>query len=441
MSHTGDEAHRPSGSWGRPAAEPGAGWAVVDVETTGFRPGQARIVSVAALAVGDDGNVEHSVSSLLNPGVDPGPTHVHGLTAEMLAGKPCFADVAAELIEVLRGRTLVAHNVSFDYSFLAAEAELAGVELPIDSVMCTVELARRLDLGTDNMRLETLAAHWGVSQMKPHDALDDALVLAQILKPALVRARERKVWLPLRPVGQRRWPSGLVTHDELRPLKMLASRMPCPYLNPGRFVRGRPLVQGMRVALSAEVNRTHEELVERILHAGLAYTDAVDPETSVVICNRARARTGQGLSGPRARRSAGIRRRVHGLPRRRGRRHRHRGVHRRHPHGRAVRSVLRSLRPRRAPRDPGRERDRQLAQPRHGRIARVLADTAEVDPIVGKAIEHGLHHHLEHDARQRRTDAAMRAESERDVTVGCAVQDHLAGPVEFSLRRGWRRSS
>ena len=284
MSHT----------WGRPAAEPGEGWAVVDVETTGFRPGQARVVSVAALAVGDDGNVERSVASLLDPGVDPGPTHVHGLTAEMLAGQPTFADVAPELTEVLRGRTLVAHNVNFDYSFLAAEAELAAVELPIDSVMCTVELARRLGLDCDNMRLETLAAHWGISQMKPHDALDDALVLAQILKPALVRARERKVWLPLRPVERHTWPSGLVTHDELRPLKMIASRMPCPYLNPGRYVRGRPLVQGMRVALSAEVSRTHEELVERIVHAGLAYTDTIDPETSLVICNVSEPEQGRG---------------------------------------------------------------------------------------------------------------------------------------------------
>jgi len=160
--------------------------------------------------------------------------------------------------------------------------------------MCTVELARRLDLGVDNMRLETLASHWGVSQMKPHDALDDAMVLAQILKPALVRARERKVWLPLRPVERRRWPSGLVTHDELRPLKMLASRLPCPYMNPGRFVFGRPLVQGMRVALSAEVARTHEELVERILHAGLAYAEAVDPETSLVICNEREPEQGKG---------------------------------------------------------------------------------------------------------------------------------------------------
>jgi DNA polymerase-3 subunit epsilon len=102
------------------------------------------------------------------------------------------------------------------------------------------------------------------------------------------------VWLPLRPVERRRWPNGQVTHDELRPLKMLASRLPCPYLNPGRYVRGRPLVQGMRVALSAETTRTHEELVERILHAGLAFTDAIDPETSLVICNEPEPQQGKG---------------------------------------------------------------------------------------------------------------------------------------------------
>jgi DNA polymerase-3 subunit epsilon len=283
-----------SQTWGRPAAEPGAGWAVVDVETSGFRPGQARVVSVAALALGDDGNVEQSLYSLLNPGVDPGPTHVHGLTTEMLQGQPRFGDIVGDFVELLKGRTLVAHNVGFDYSFMAAEAELVGAELPVDTAMCTVELARRLELGTENLRLETLAAHWGITQIKPHDALDDAMVLAQILKPVLVRARERKVWLPLRPLSRRCWPNGQVTHEELRPLKMLASRLPCPYVNPGRFVEGRPLVQGMRVALSAEVTRTHEELIERIVHAGLAYADNVDPETSLVICNETAPEHGKG---------------------------------------------------------------------------------------------------------------------------------------------------
>ncbi len=119
--------------------------------------------------------------SLLNAGVDPGPTHVHGLTAAMLEDQPRFDDIVGDVIEVLRGRTLVAHNVAFDYAFLAAEAEIAGAELPVDAVMCTVELARRLDLGIDNLRLETLAAHWGVVQQRPHDAFDDAMVLTGVL--------------------------------------------------------------------------------------------------------------------------------------------------------------------------------------------------------------------------------------------------------------------
>lgn len=267
---------------------------MVDVETTGFHPRQARVVSVAALALGDDGNVESSFASLLNPGVDPGPTHVHGLTTEMLAGQPTFADVIGELNAVLAGRTLVAHNVGFDYAFLANEAELVGAELPIDTVMCTVELARRLNLGTDNLRLETLAAHWGVTQLRAHDALDDALVLAQILKPALAGAHDRKAWLPVRPVRRRRWPNGQVTHDELLPLKTIAARLPCDFQNPGRFVAGRPLVQGMRVALSAEVTHTYEELIERMLHAGLSYADTVDQQTSLVVCDDVDPEQGRG---------------------------------------------------------------------------------------------------------------------------------------------------
>jgi DNA polymerase-3 subunit epsilon len=281
-------------SWGRPATDGGGGWAVIDVETSGFRPGNARIISLAALALDVDGRVEESVVSLLDPGVDPGPTHVHGLTAAMLRDQPQFADIVGDVVEVLHGRTLVAHNVEFDYAFLTAEAEIVDTELPINAVMCTVELARRLELGIDNLRLETLAAYWGVPQRRPHDAFDDAVVLTGVLAAELERARERDVWLPVRPVTRRRWPNGRVTHDELRPLKMLASRMPCPYLNPGRYVLGGPLVQGMRVALAAEVGRTHEELVERILHAGLAYTDGVDWETSLVICNEPRPAHGKG---------------------------------------------------------------------------------------------------------------------------------------------------
>lgn len=280
--------------WGRPPGDPVPGWAVVDVETSGIRPDRARVLSVAVLALDADGEVDRSLVSLLNPGVDPGPTHVHGLTAAMLDGQPQFRDIAGEVAELLHGRTLVAHNAEFDYGFLAAEAELAGVALPVDTVMCTLELARRLNLGLPNLRLETLAAHLGVPQARPHDAFDDALVLSRVLQPMLQRARTADVWLPLRPVTRRRWPNGRITHGELQPLKVLAARIPCPYENPGRYVPGRPLMQGMRVALSAECTRTHDELLERMLQAGLAYSDTVDPHTSLIVCNESRPTRGKG---------------------------------------------------------------------------------------------------------------------------------------------------
>lgn len=173
-------------------------WAVVDVETTGTDPHTCRVISVAALAITDTGALTGSVVSLLDAGVDPGPTHIHGLTRQMLCGKPYFADIFADLAGLLRGRTLVAHNAGFDYAFLAAEARRAGSELPVESVMCTVELASQLDLGVRNLKLSTLAQHWDIAQVRPHDAFDDAQVLTQVLTRQLAIARERGVLLPLR---------------------------------------------------------------------------------------------------------------------------------------------------------------------------------------------------------------------------------------------------
>ena len=50
------------------------------------------------------------------------------------------------------------------------------------------------------------------------------------------------------------------------------------------------------MALSSEVRRTHEELVERIMHAGLAYCyTRLDAEASVVICNDPNAQHGKGF--------------------------------------------------------------------------------------------------------------------------------------------------
>jgi DNA polymerase-3 subunit epsilon len=171
---------------------------VVDVETSGFDPDNARVLSVAALTITADGAIEHSMYTLLNPGVDPGPTNIHGLTPTMLAGQPCYADIAEHLAPLLRSRILVAHNAAFDYEFLTAEARRSHTDLPVTSVLCTLELAARLDLDLDSLSLAALARHWNIPQARPHDALDDARVLAGVLPRALARAAELEITLPIR---------------------------------------------------------------------------------------------------------------------------------------------------------------------------------------------------------------------------------------------------
>lgn len=63
---------------------------------------------------------------------------------------------------------------------------------------CTFRSNRRLDLGVSSLKLSALAKHWGIAQIRPHDALDDAQVLAQVLTRQLAIAREKGVTLPVR---------------------------------------------------------------------------------------------------------------------------------------------------------------------------------------------------------------------------------------------------
>ena len=171
---------------------------VVDVETSGFDPAAARVLSVAALTITAGGSTENSWYTLLDPGVDPGPTNIHGLTPTMLAGQPCYADIAEHLAPLLRGRILVAHNAAFDYAFLAAEARRCGTELPVTSVLCTLELAGLLDLD-----LEPQPRRPGPPLEHPPDPPPRRPRRRQspghVLRHALARASELENTLPIRP--------------------------------------------------------------------------------------------------------------------------------------------------------------------------------------------------------------------------------------------------
>src|SRR4026209_239146 len=103
--------------------------AIVDVETTGTRPSLDRITGIAVLEV-DGFEVTSRWSTLVNPGAAiPGEIQaLTGITREMVAGDPRFADLAGELGARLAGRLFIAHNARFDYGFLRREFQRAGLD-------------------------------------------------------------------------------------------------------------------------------------------------------------------------------------------------------------------------------------------------------------------------------------------------------------------------
>lgn len=248
-------------------------WVVVDVETSGVRANAHRVLSVAALALREDGSVEREFSSLVDPGCDPGPVHIHNLTRERLAGAPRFEDIASELADILDGGTVVAHNASFDYGFLDAEFRRAGRTLPVQQRLCTLALSRRLDLDLPNYRLATLAEHWQIQQLQAHDAYDDARVLTEIFLRSAGMAQTLQLPLPV--VNCR-------SSKSVYPASV--TRVPCRWKNPGKLTDAG-LVQGMKVVISGSTATPRTALAERLTEAGLDVLNQASRQTSVLVCN------------------------------------------------------------------------------------------------------------------------------------------------------------
>jgi DNA polymerase III subunit epsilon len=281
----------PGAPW--PAAYP-KGYAVVDVETTGLARDD-RIISAAVYRLDERGEVEDHWYTLVNPERDPGPVWIHGLTSEVLEGAPLFTDITEEFSARLDGRVLVAHNAVFDWQMIAREYARAKTEAPVRQRLCTIALAKELDLPLPNHKLETLAAHFGVVQRRAHHALDDARVLAEAFRPSLRAAAAGNVRLPLlecRPLTEwsdtpRIGPQASGGHGGYRSSGWRPSRKrpACPYPNPGRYEDGSPLKQGMRVAFSGDTSVERELLEDRAVEAGLHVSTSISRLTSLLVTN------------------------------------------------------------------------------------------------------------------------------------------------------------
>jgi DNA polymerase-3 subunit epsilon len=221
---------------------------VVDLETTGIRPGADRIVEIGAVRV-EGYELTERFERLVDPGV-PLPseiTRLTGIRPEDLAGRVGVASALRAFLAFAGDAVLVAHNARFDIGFIDAELRRLRGRRFAGTVLDTVPLARKLVPGRTRYSLGALADRFSTDATPCHRALPDALATAEILLALVGKAQQR----------------GAATVDDLVALcvpparrahakRELAEAAPCA---PGTYVMRDAAGQALYVGAAGDLRR------------------------------------------------------------------------------------------------------------------------------------------------------------------------------------------
>lgn len=170
-----------------------ATYVVVDLETTGLRPGESGICEIGAVRLRGF-EVEAEFQTLADPGlpIAAGASALTGLRNEQLRGAPGPAEAVRRFLDFAGDGVLVAHNARFDLAFLDRETErLTGSRIG-SAVVDTVRLARTLLAGrVAGFGLAQLAWFVDTAERPCHRALPDARATAEVLLALIGLAQER----------------------------------------------------------------------------------------------------------------------------------------------------------------------------------------------------------------------------------------------------------
>nr|HPJ72554.1 exonuclease domain-containing protein [bacterium] len=139
-----------------------------------------RVVQAAVIRTEGERLLEQ-LDELVNPGrpIPPEVVPIHGITDELVAGKPSFSDILPGLLELLKRGRVVIHSAPFDLAFLDQGMVQAGMK-PVElRVVDTLRIARRYGSYPGNA-LRELARYYRVSAPEPHQALTDVLILRAV---------------------------------------------------------------------------------------------------------------------------------------------------------------------------------------------------------------------------------------------------------------------
>lgn len=146
----------------------------LDLETTGLDVENDSIIEVGAVRM-NNGDILAEYSQLINPGfvIPAETTHITGIHQDDVRNAPPLSQVLPEIKKFVGDVPVIAHNVSFDVSFMRRFGAL-HTNLPLDTFeMATVLLPR-----VPRYSLSSLAEHYQIDLENAHRALDDARATA-----------------------------------------------------------------------------------------------------------------------------------------------------------------------------------------------------------------------------------------------------------------------
>ena len=156
---------------------------VFDTETTGLNPSEGdEIIQIGAARIVNGKLLrQESFEQLVNPGrlIPAATVPIHGITQDMVKGKPLITEVLPAFYSFAQDTVLVAHNAAFDMKFLQLQERHTGLVFN-HPVLDTLLLSAVVHPAQESHRLEAIAERFNITVLGRHTALGDAFVTAEV---------------------------------------------------------------------------------------------------------------------------------------------------------------------------------------------------------------------------------------------------------------------
>ena len=156
---------------------------VFDTETTGLNPSEGdEIIQIGAARIVNSKLLrQESFEQLVNPGrlIPAATIPIHGITQDMVKGKPPITEVLPAFYTFAQDTVLVAHNAAFDMKFLQLQERHTGLVFN-HPVLDTLLLSAVVHPAQASHRLEAIAERFNITVLGRHTALGDAFVTAEV---------------------------------------------------------------------------------------------------------------------------------------------------------------------------------------------------------------------------------------------------------------------